>query len=59
MTQGLRTLLTFQAGAATAALELYCEVVDDFELIAIDHRGLGDTGPEGDGYGVTWQFNLP
>ena len=47
MTQGLRTFLTFQAGAATAALDLYRDVFDDFELIEIDHYGPGDIGQEG------------
>jgi predicted 3-demethylubiquinone-9 3-methyltransferase (glyoxalase superfamily) len=47
MTQGLRTFLTFQGGAARAALDLYREVFDDFELIEIDHYGSGDAGPEG------------
>ena len=47
MTQGLRTFLTFQAGAANAALDLYREVFDDFELIEIAHYGSGDIGPEG------------
>ena len=43
MTQGLRTFLTFQGGAATAALDLYRDVFDDFELIEIDHYGPGDS----------------
>ncbi len=47
MTQGLRTFLTFQDGAATAALDLYRDVFDDFELIEIDHYGQGDSGPQG------------
>ena len=47
MTQGLRTFLTFQGGVATAALDLYREVFDDFELIEIDHYGPGEVGPEG------------
>jgi predicted 3-demethylubiquinone-9 3-methyltransferase (glyoxalase superfamily) len=47
MTQGLRTFLTFQGGVATAALDLYRDVFVDFELIAIDHYGPGDAGPEG------------
>ena len=46
MTQGLRTFLTFQGGAARAALELYREVFNDFELIEIEHYGSGDVGPE-------------
>ena len=47
MTRELRTFLTFQAGAAAAALDLYREVFDDFELIDIDHYGPGEIGPEG------------
>jgi predicted 3-demethylubiquinone-9 3-methyltransferase (glyoxalase superfamily) len=47
MTQGLRTFLTFQHGAATAALGLYEEVFDDFELVAIEHYGKEDVGPDG------------
>lgn len=47
MTHELRTFLTFQGGVATAALDLYREVFDDFELIAIDRYGAGDLGPEG------------
>jgi predicted 3-demethylubiquinone-9 3-methyltransferase (glyoxalase superfamily) len=47
MTKGLRTFLTFQGGVATAALDLYGEVFDDFELIEIDHYGPGEPGPEG------------
>jgi len=75
MTQGLRTFLTFQAGTANAALDLYREVFDDFELIEIAYYGSGDIGPEGtvkvakfrlaggdfscDRHGVTWQLNVP
>ena len=47
MTQDLRTFLTFQGGAATAALELYREVFDDFEMISIAHYGPAGAGPEG------------
>ena len=47
MTQGLRTFLTFQGGAAGAALALYRDVFDDFELLEIDHYGQVDIGPEG------------
>ena len=47
MTHGVRTFLTFQGGTARAALDLYREVFDDFELIEIDHYGAGDVGPEG------------
>ncbi|HEX4532213.1 MAG TPA: VOC family protein [Acidimicrobiia bacterium] len=47
MTQGLRTFLTFQDGAATAALDLYRDVFGDFELIEIDRYGPADAGPEG------------
>ena len=47
MTQGLRTFLTFQGGAATAALGLYQDVFADFELIEIDRYGPSDIGPDG------------
>ena len=47
MTQGLRTFLTFQGGVATAALALYEDVFDDFELLEIDRYGPGDGGPDG------------
>jgi predicted 3-demethylubiquinone-9 3-methyltransferase (glyoxalase superfamily) len=47
MTQGLRTFLTFQGGVATAALDLYRDVFDDFELVEIAHHGPGTGGPEG------------
>jgi predicted 3-demethylubiquinone-9 3-methyltransferase (glyoxalase superfamily) len=47
MTQELRTFLTFQGGKARAALDLYRQVFDDFELIEIDLYGPGDVGPEG------------
>jgi predicted 3-demethylubiquinone-9 3-methyltransferase (glyoxalase superfamily) len=47
MTQGLRTFLTFQGGAATAALEFYGDIFHDFELVAIENYGPGDIGPEG------------
>ena len=47
MTQGLRTFFTFQGGRARAALDLYGEVFEDFELIDIDLYGSGDVGPEG------------
>ena len=47
MTQGLRTFLTFQGGAATAALDLYRDVFADFELIAIERYGSAEAGPEG------------
>jgi len=47
MTQGLRTFLTFQGGAATEALDLYRDVFTDFELIEIDRYGPTDAGPEG------------
>ena len=46
MTQGLRTFLTFQGGVATAALDLYREIFDDFELVEIDRYGAGEAGPE-------------
>jgi predicted 3-demethylubiquinone-9 3-methyltransferase (glyoxalase superfamily) len=47
MTRELRTFLTFQGGAASAALDLYRDVFSDFELLAIDHYEPGDGGPEG------------
>jgi predicted 3-demethylubiquinone-9 3-methyltransferase (glyoxalase superfamily) len=47
MTQGLRTFLTFQGGTASAALDLYRDVFDDFELLAIARYGEGEGGPEG------------
>jgi len=46
MTRGLRTFLTFQDGTATAAIDLYRDVFDDFELIEIDRYGAGDSGLE-------------
>jgi len=47
MTRDLRTFLTFQGGAASAALELYADVFDDFEMISIAHHGPAGGGPEG------------
>ena len=47
MPRELRTFLTFQGGAATSALDLYRDVFDDFELLAADHYGPDDIGPEG------------
>ena len=47
MTKALRTFFTFQKGAATAALDHYQDVFDDFELIEIEHYGQGEIGPEG------------
>jgi len=47
MTQELRTFLTFQNGAATAALDLYKGVFDDFELVEITHYGPDGGGPVG------------
>ena len=47
MTRGLQTFLTFQGGGATAALELYGEVFDDFEVLEITRYGPGEGGPEG------------
>jgi predicted 3-demethylubiquinone-9 3-methyltransferase (glyoxalase superfamily) len=46
MTQELRTFLTFQDGTASAALDLYRNVFDDFELVEIDRYGPGDVGLE-------------
>ena len=47
MTRALRTFLTFQGGVASAALDFYGDVFDDFELLSIDRYGGGDGGPEG------------
>jgi predicted 3-demethylubiquinone-9 3-methyltransferase (glyoxalase superfamily) len=47
MTRGLRTFLTFQGGAASAALDLYREVFDDFEIAWIERYGPQGPGPEG------------
>jgi predicted 3-demethylubiquinone-9 3-methyltransferase (glyoxalase superfamily) len=47
MTQQLRTFLTFQGGAAGAALERYRTIFDDFELLHVEHYGPNDAGPEG------------
>jgi predicted 3-demethylubiquinone-9 3-methyltransferase (glyoxalase superfamily) len=47
VTQELRTFLTFQGGVATAALDLYRDIFEDFELIEIEHYGPGDVGAEG------------
>jgi predicted 3-demethylubiquinone-9 3-methyltransferase (glyoxalase superfamily) len=47
VTRRPRTFLTFQGGAAGAALDLYASVFDDFELVEIDHYGSDDGGPEG------------
>jgi predicted 3-demethylubiquinone-9 3-methyltransferase (glyoxalase superfamily) len=47
MAKELRTFLTFQGGTAGAALDLYRDVFDDFELVEIDRYGGGDGGPEG------------
>lgn len=47
MTQGLRTFLTFQGGVATAALDRYRSVFDDFELEDAVHYGADGPGPEG------------
>ena len=49
MTRGLQTFLTFQGGVATAALDLYRDVFDDFELLEIDRYGPVDAGPDGTG----------
>jgi len=45
MTRALRTFHTFQGGSATAALKLYAEVFDDFEMISISHYGPAGGGP--------------
>src|SRR5262245_40418286 len=47
MTQELRTFLTFQDAAACAALDLYEDVFDDFELIELNRYDAAGPGPEG------------
>jgi predicted 3-demethylubiquinone-9 3-methyltransferase (glyoxalase superfamily) len=47
MTQRLRTFLTFQGGAATAALDLYREIFEDFELVDVDRYGNDEGAPAG------------
>jgi len=47
VTQGSRTFMTFQGGAASAALELYEDVFADFELVEIERYGPGDAGADG------------
>ena len=47
MTVELRTFLTFQEGVAAAALDLYRDVFDDFELLEVQHYGPEGGGPEG------------
>ena len=47
MTRQLRTFLTFQRGAASAALDLYRDVFTDYELIEIVRYGHDEAGPEG------------
>ena len=60
MTSELRTFLTFQRGAATAALDLYRDVFDDFELVEIEHYGFSTRfGWVSDRFGVGWQLNVP
>ncbi len=56
MTQALRTFLTFQDGAATAALDLFADVLDDFEVITIAH--YGPDGPGAEGTVMSAQFRL-
>lgn len=46
MTKGLRTFMTFQDSAASAALDLYSAVFDDFDLIDVERYGPDDVGPE-------------
>jgi predicted 3-demethylubiquinone-9 3-methyltransferase (glyoxalase superfamily) len=43
----VRTFLTFQGGVATAALDLYRTVFEDFELLNIAHYGPDGPGPQG------------
>ncbi|WP_040491712.1 VOC family protein [Ilumatobacter nonamiensis] len=47
MTQSLQTFLTFQNGRASAALDLYADVFDDFELVDLVRYGPDQPGPEG------------
>ncbi|WP_068278027.1 VOC family protein [Aldersonia kunmingensis] len=47
MTRGLRTFLTFQGGVATAALDFYRDVFDDFDLLTIDRWAAGEGPSEG------------
>ena len=47
VTRELRTFLTFQSGVATAALDLYRDVFEDFDLIDVEHYGPNEGGPEG------------
>jgi predicted 3-demethylubiquinone-9 3-methyltransferase (glyoxalase superfamily) len=47
MTQGLQTFLTFQDAAAGAALDLYRDVFDDFELLEADRYDAAGPGPDG------------
>jgi len=56
MTRELQPFLTFQGGAATAALELYREVFDDFEIIEITHYGPDEAGAEGTIMAATFQL---
>ena len=56
MAQGIRTFLTFQGGVAGAALDLYRDAFEDFELLEIEHYGTDSMGPEGTV--VTARFRL-
>jgi len=47
MTRGVRTFLTFQGGAAGAALDLYRDTFDDFEIVELVRYGPTGPGPEG------------
>ncbi len=52
----LRTFLTFQQGAATAALDLYRSTFDDFELVSIAHYGPEGPGPDGTVMAATFRL---
>ena len=47
MTRELRTFLTFQDATAGAALDLYEDVFDDFELRELERYDAAGPGPEG------------
>lgn len=47
MSRELRTFLTFQNATAGAALDLYRDVFDDFELLDVDRYDSAGPGPAG------------
>jgi predicted 3-demethylubiquinone-9 3-methyltransferase (glyoxalase superfamily) len=47
MTKQLRTFITFQGGVASAALDFYRSVFDDYELLDLQQWGPGGPGAEG------------